>query len=98
MQTPCTHPPARLFAWFAYDGTLCTACCDCGDVLTGAARLPSATAQEDTHARPAHRLDLPDTRRPARGRLEHLVETAQAPAVTRPTADLCDRSVLAMAR
>ena len=20
MQTPCTHPPARLFAWFAYDG------------------------------------------------------------------------------
>jgi hypothetical protein len=44
MQTPCTHPPARLFAWFAYDGVgrtdLCTACCDCGDVLTGAARLP----------------------------------------------------------
>ena len=34
---PCTHPPARLFAWFAYDGTLCTACCDCGEVLTGAA-------------------------------------------------------------
>ena len=22
MQTPCTHPPARLFAWFAYDGTV----------------------------------------------------------------------------
>ena len=20
MQTPCTHPPARLFAWFAYNG------------------------------------------------------------------------------
>ena len=49
MQTPCTHPPARLFAWFAYDGVgrtdLCTACCDCGDVLTGAARLPYATAK-----------------------------------------------------
>ena len=49
MQTPCTHPPARLFAWFAYDGVgrtdLCTACCDCGDVLTGAARLPCATAK-----------------------------------------------------
>jgi hypothetical protein len=45
MQTPCTHPPTRLFAWIAYDDTLCTACCDCGDVLTGAARLPNATAQ-----------------------------------------------------
>jgi len=42
---PCTHPPTRLFAWFAHDGTLCTACCDCGDVLTGAARLPNATAK-----------------------------------------------------
>jgi hypothetical protein len=33
----CTHPPARLFSWFAHDGTLCIACCDCGDVLAGAA-------------------------------------------------------------
>ena len=45
MRTPRTHPPARLFAWFAYDGTLCTVCCDCGDVLTGAARLPCASAK-----------------------------------------------------
>jgi hypothetical protein len=47
MQTPCTHPPARLFAWFAYDGTLCTACCDCGEVLTGAA---TDTDAEETAA------------------------------------------------
>ena len=33
----CTHPPARLFTWFAHDGTLCIACCDCGEVLAGAA-------------------------------------------------------------
>ena len=52
MQTPCTHPPARLFAWFAYDGTLCTACCDCGDVLTGAARLPCATAKPNDSLAP----------------------------------------------
>ena len=52
MQTPCTHPPARLFAWFAYDGTLCTACCDCGDVLTGAARLPNATAKPNGSSAP----------------------------------------------
>jgi len=52
MQTSCTHPPARLFAWFAYDGTLCIACCDCGDVLTGAAHLPNATAQADDSLAP----------------------------------------------
>lgn len=34
---PCPHPPARLCAWRAYDGTLCVACCDCGAVLAGAA-------------------------------------------------------------
>ena len=34
----CAHPPARLFTWFAHDGTLCIACCDCGDVLAGAAQ------------------------------------------------------------
>jgi hypothetical protein len=33
----CNHPPARLFTWFAHDGTLCIACCDCGEVLAGAA-------------------------------------------------------------
>ena len=52
MQTSCTHPPARLFAWFAYDGTLCIACCDCGDVLTGAAHLPNATAQPNRDLAP----------------------------------------------
>ena len=50
MQTPCTHPPARLFAWFAYDGTLCMACCDCGNVLTGAARLPATAKPNDSSA------------------------------------------------
>jgi len=33
----CNHPPARLYAWFAQDGTHCVTCCDCGRVLTGAA-------------------------------------------------------------
>jgi hypothetical protein len=33
---PCRHPPARYFTWFAGDGTLCIACCDCGAVLRGA--------------------------------------------------------------
>jgi hypothetical protein len=34
----CTHPPTRIFTWFAYDMTLCAACCDCGEVLAGAAQ------------------------------------------------------------
>ncbi len=33
---PCTHPPTRIFAWFA-NGVLCVGCCDCGEVLAGAA-------------------------------------------------------------
>lgn len=33
----CTHPATRLYAWHAYDGTLCVCCCDCGAVLSGAA-------------------------------------------------------------
>lgn len=33
----CAHPAERLHAWWAYDGTLCVACCDCGAVLAGAA-------------------------------------------------------------
>lgn len=37
MPTPCAHPPTRLFSWHAHDNTLCIACCDCGDVLAGAA-------------------------------------------------------------
>lgn len=37
----CTHPPQRLYSWFAYDcitnkkSWLVIACCDCGDVLKG---------------------------------------------------------------
>jgi len=50
----CTHPPARLFSWFAHDGTLCIACCDCGDVLAGAAepwrQITEAEENQDTIA------------------------------------------------
>jgi len=38
----CTHPPQRIYAWWAYDGTLCAACCDCGAVLAGAADADEA--------------------------------------------------------
>lgn len=31
----CSHPPTRLYAWHAYDGTACVCCCDCGAVLAG---------------------------------------------------------------
>lgn len=34
--TPCQHPPARLYAWGA-GGVLCVGCCECGQVLAGAA-------------------------------------------------------------
>jgi hypothetical protein len=33
----CKHPAPRIYSWFAYDGTLCAACCDCGAVLAGGA-------------------------------------------------------------
>jgi len=33
----CKHPPARVYAWFANDGTHCAACCNCGATLAGAA-------------------------------------------------------------
>ena len=33
----CPHPPERLYAWVAYDGTLCVCCCDCGKILKGEA-------------------------------------------------------------
>lgn len=33
----CTHPAKRHFVWKAFDGTLCICCCDCGEVLKGAA-------------------------------------------------------------
>jgi len=33
----CPHRPERVYAWHAADGTLCAACCDCGQVLAGAA-------------------------------------------------------------
>jgi hypothetical protein len=31
----CQHPVNRLYAWHAYDGTLCVCCNDCGAVLRG---------------------------------------------------------------
>jgi hypothetical protein len=34
---PCTHPPTRLYCWYATDGVLCITCCKCGAVLKGAA-------------------------------------------------------------
>lgn len=33
----CPHPPARLYSWYAHDGTLCVGCCDCGTPLRGMA-------------------------------------------------------------
>jgi hypothetical protein len=51
---PCNHPPARLFTWFAHDDTLCIACCDCGEVLAGAAepwrQITEAEENQDTIA------------------------------------------------
>ena len=34
-QETCKHPARRVYTWFAYDGTLCAGCCDCGKVLAG---------------------------------------------------------------
>lgn len=36
----CKHPPARLYSWTAYDGTLCVGCCWCGKILQGGAHHP----------------------------------------------------------
>jgi hypothetical protein len=35
----CPHPARRLHSWHAYDGTLCVACSECGEVLSGEAKL-----------------------------------------------------------
>lgn len=41
----CSHPPERIYAWWAYNcrtgknDILCAACCDCGAVLAGGASL-----------------------------------------------------------
>lgn len=40
----CPHPPARLYAWYAYDGTLCICCCLCGAVLKGGLALEEEEA------------------------------------------------------
>ena len=57
---PCTHPPTRIYTWFAYDGTLCAGCCDCGEVLAGAADdSERAGKQPRPHAHPAHRIKTP---------------------------------------
>ena len=52
----CKHPPTRLYSWFAYDGTLCVGCCDCGEVLAGAADDSEPGGAE---AHPAHRIKTP---------------------------------------
>jgi hypothetical protein len=47
-ETPCPHPPQRLYAWHAFNyrtgknDILCVACCDCGAVLEG-----NAAAERD---------------------------------------------------
>jgi len=53
---PCTHPPTRLYTWFAYDGTLCAGCSNCGEVLHGAA---DDTEPGGGAAHPAHRIKTP---------------------------------------
>jgi len=41
--TGCSHPPERIYAWWAYNcrtgkkDILCAGCCACGQVLAGAA-------------------------------------------------------------
>lgn len=32
----CLHPLTRQYAWVAYNGVMCIACCACGAVLRGA--------------------------------------------------------------
>lgn len=44
-QETCSHPPTRLFAWYANDGTLCVCCCECGAVLKGGAQLENETEE-----------------------------------------------------
>ncbi len=40
IEKQCKHPPARNFAWWAYNfktgekDILCVGCCECGEVLT----------------------------------------------------------------
>ena len=52
----CKHPPTRIYTWFAYDGTLCAGCSNCGEVLHGAA---DDTEAGGAAAHPAHRSKLP---------------------------------------
>ena len=43
----CDHPPARLYAWYADDGTLVVCCNDCGKVIQGGARYPLEEDEEN---------------------------------------------------
>ena len=65
----CKHPPTRIYSWFAYDGTLCAGCCDCGEVLAGAAddSEPGGASSGEAGARthPAHRIKTPTRLVPA---------------------------------
>lgn len=44
----CKHPPTRLYAYHAADGTLCVCCCDCGSVLRGAIIAQDAVSCRQT--------------------------------------------------
>jgi hypothetical protein len=64
----CTHLPDRLFTWWAYNwrtdknDILCAACCDCGQVLAGAAE----DAEEGGGASPYQALAYGDAGVPAK--------------------------------
>lgn len=46
----CKHPVSRVYAWTARDEygrpVLCAGCCECGEVLAGAAGYPCGGDQE----------------------------------------------------
>ena len=44
----CKHPPKRLYAWYAYDNTLCIGCCECGKALKGG--LPDGSEDKDNRS------------------------------------------------
>ena len=59
---PCKHPPTRIYTWFAYDGTLCAGCCDCGEVLAGAADDTEPGGEKLRRSRSTHTSRPPHQR------------------------------------
>lgn len=57
-QDECTHPAHRVYTWFAFDDTLCAACCDCGKVLAGAAPEPDEPSETERARAEVARLEL----------------------------------------